>query len=110
MQWIVPTLSRYVVLGKVKACFHMKASLFQCPFAEMSHSKRLAVLRLSLALRTAAATAPALRERAVRAAVVVVAGLVPHETFKRPMLAIGKVHDIPPFGLYWAVRLGLRYI
>ena len=45
------------------------------------------------------AAAPALRERAVRAAVVVVAGLVPHETFKGPMIAIGKIHGIPPFGL-----------
>ena len=71
-QWIVPTLSRYVVLGKVKACFHMKASLFQCPFAEIRHSKRLDVLRLSLAFRTTAATAPALRERAIRAAVVTI--------------------------------------
>ena len=63
-----------------------------------------------LPLGTVAAAAPALRERAVRAAVVVVAGFVPHEAFKRPMIAIGKIHGIPPFGLYWAARLGLRYI
>lgn len=42
-------------------------------------------------------SAPALRERTVRAAVVVVAGLAPHETFKSPMIAIGKIHGIPPF-------------
>ena len=52
-----------------------------------------------LPLRTVTATTPALRERAVCAAVVLIAGLVPHEAFKGPMLAIGKVHDIPPFGL-----------
>ena len=52
-----------------------------------------------LTVRSVAAAAPELRERAVRAAVVVISGLVPHETFKGPMLAIGKVHDIPPFGL-----------
>ena len=52
-----------------------------------------------LAVRSMAAAAPAFRERAVHAAVVVITGLVPHETFKGPMLAIGKVHDIPPFGL-----------
>ncbi len=50
-------------------------------------------------LLTDAAAAPALRERAVRAAVVVIAGLVPHEAFKCPMIAIGKKHGIPPFGL-----------
>ena len=50
-------------------------------------------------LRTVAAAAPTLRERAVRAAVVVIAGLVPHETFKSPMIAIGKIHGIPPFGV-----------
>ena len=52
-----------------------------------------------LPLRSVAAAAPALRERAIHAAVVVVAGLVPHETFKSPMIAIGKIHRIPPFGL-----------
>ena len=52
-----------------------------------------------LAVWSVAAAAPALRERAVRAAVVMIAGLVPHEALKGPMLAIGKVHDIPPFGL-----------
>ena len=35
------------------------------------------------------AAAPALRKWAVGAAVVVVDGLVPHETFKSPMFAIG---------------------
>ena len=46
------------------------------------------------------AAAPALRKRAVCAAVVVVvAGLVPHETFKSPMIAIGKIHGIPPFSV-----------
>ena len=45
------------------------------------------------------ATAPALRKRAVCAAVVVVAGLVPHETFKCLVIAIGKEHGLPPFGL-----------
>ena len=45
------------------------------------------------------AAAPALRERAVRAAVVVIAGLVPHEALKCPMVAICKVHGIPPFGV-----------
>ena len=45
------------------------------------------------------AAAPALRERAVCAAVVVVARFVPHETFKSPMIAIGRIHGIPPFGV-----------
>ena len=44
------------------------------------------------------ATAPALRKRAVCAAVVVVAGLVPHEALKRLVIAIGEIHRIPPFG------------
>ena len=52
-----------------------------------------------LAIRPVAAAVPALRKRAVCAAVVVVAGLVPHETFKSPMIAIGKKHGIPPFGV-----------
>ena len=52
-----------------------------------------------LPLWSVAAAAPALRERAVRTAVVVVAWLVPHETFKSPMIAIGKIHGIPPFGV-----------
>ena len=51
-----------------------------------------------LAVWSVAAAAPALRERAVRAAVVVVAGLVPHETFKCLVIAIGKKHWVPPFG------------
>ena len=45
------------------------------------------------------AAAPALRKRAICSAVIVIAGLVPHETFKSPMIAIGKIHGIPPFGL-----------
>lgn len=41
---------------------------------------------------------PALRIRPVHAAVIVVAsGPALHETFKRPMIAIGKKHGIPPF-------------
>lgn len=44
------------------------------------------------------AAAPALRERAILAAVVVVAGLVPHEAYKGPMITIGEKHGIPPFG------------
>ena len=52
-----------------------------------------------LPLWSVAAAAPALRERAVRAAVVVISGLVPHETFKCSMIAIGKIHGIPPFGV-----------
>lgn len=50
-------------------------------------------------LLTDAAAAPALRKRAVGAAVVVVAWLVPYEAFKGPMIAIGKIYGIPPFGL-----------
>ena len=101
------TSSRYVVLEKVTACFRMKTSRLQCPFAEMSHSKRLAVLRLSLALRTKAAAAPALWERAVRTAVVVIAWLVPHEAFKGSMIAIREIHQFPPFefGLGLAVYI-----
>ena len=51
-----------------------------------------------LSVGAVAVAAPALRERAVRAAVVVVAGLVPHETFKCLVIAIGKKHWVPPFG------------
>ena len=29
----------------------------------------------------------------------VIAGFVPHEAFRCPMIAIGKVHGLPPFGL-----------
>jgi len=50
-----------------------------------------------LSVGSVAATAPAPRERAVCAADVVVAGLIPHEAFKRLMIAIGKVHSLPPF-------------
>lgn len=49
--------------------------------------------------RTMTAAAPALWIRAVRSAVILIAGLVPHETFKGTMIAIGKIHVIPPFGL-----------
>ena len=51
-----------------------------------------------LAVRSVAAAAPALRKRAVRAAVVVISGLVPHEAFKGLMIAIREIHRIPPFG------------
>ena len=50
-------------------------------------------------IMTSAEAIPTLPERAVRAVVVVIAGLVPHETFKSPMIAIGKIHGIPPFGV-----------
>lgn len=49
--------------------------------------------------RTMTAATPALWIRAVRSAVILIAGLVPHETFKGTMIAIGKIHGIPPFGL-----------
>ena len=60
-----------------------------------------------IAVRSVAATAPALRERAVCAAVVVVAGLVPHEPFKSLVIAISEIHRIPPFefGLGLAVYI-----
>ena len=37
-------------------------------------------------------------DKAVRSAVILIAGLVPHEAFKGTMIAIGKIHGIPPFG------------
>ena len=49
--------------------------------------------------RTMTAAAPALWIWAVRSAVILIAGLVLHETFKGAMIAIGKIHGIPPFGL-----------
>lgn len=49
--------------------------------------------------RTMTAAAPALWIRAVCSAVILIAGLVPHEAFKGTMIAIGKIHVIPPFGL-----------
>ena len=49
--------------------------------------------------RTMTAAAPALWIRAVCSAVILIAGLVPHEAFKGTMIAIGKIHGIPPFGL-----------
>ena len=51
-----------------------------------------------LSVRSVPAAAPALWERAVRAAVIVIAARRPsHETFKSPMIAMGKIHGIPPF-------------
>ena len=52
-----------------------------------------------LSVGSVAAAAPALRERAVSAAVVVISGLVPHETFKCLVIAIREIHGIPPFGV-----------
>ena len=49
--------------------------------------------------RTMTAAAPALWIRAVCSAVILISGLVPHEAFKGAMIAIGKIHGIPPFGL-----------
>jgi len=56
------------------------------------------------------AAAPALRERTIRAAVVVVARLVPHEAFKGPMIAIGEIHRIPPFEFGLGLAVGLQSI
>jgi hypothetical protein len=39
----------------------------------------------------------------------VIARFAPHEAFKCPTIAIGKVHGLPLFGLDWAARLGLQY-
>ena len=60
-----------------------------------------------LAVRSVAAAAPALREWAVRAAVVVIAGLVPHEAFIRLVIAIGKIHRIPPFEFGLGLAVGM---
>lgn len=49
--------------------------------------------------RAMTAAAPALWIRAGRSAVILIARLVPHEAFKGTMIAIGKIHGIPPFGL-----------
>lgn len=49
--------------------------------------------------RTMTAAAPALWIGAVRSAVILIAGLVPYEAFKGTMIAIGKIHGIPPFRL-----------
>ena len=54
-----------------------------------------------------AAAAPALRKRAVRAAVVVIAGFVPHEALKRLVIAIGEIHRIPPFGIGLGLAVGI---
>ena len=56
------------------------------------------------------AAAPALRKRAVCAAVVVISGLVPHEAFKGPMIAIGEIHRIPPFEFGLGLAVGLQSI
>ena len=63
-----------------------------------------------LSVGSVAAAAPALRKRAVRAAVVVVAGLVPHEALKRLVIAIGEIHRIPPFGSGLGLAVGMRSI
>jgi hypothetical protein len=49
--------------------------------------------------RTMTAAAPALWEGAVRSAVILFTGFVPNKAFKGTMIAIGKIHGIPPFGL-----------
>ena len=100
-------LSYCIVSALEKACFRKKTSLFQCLFVEMNYHKHSTVLMPSFALRVAAAAAPALRERAVRTAVVVISGLVPHEALKRLVIAIGEIHRIPPFeiGLGLAVYI-----
>ena len=63
-----------------------------------------------LAVWSVAAAAPALRERAVRAAVVVISGLDPHEALKRLVIAIGEIHRIPPFKIGLGLAVGLRSI
>ena len=47
---------------------------------------------------TSVEATPTLRERAVRAAVIVAAGLDPHEPFKCLVITIGKNHLFLPFG------------
>lgn len=63
-----------------------------------------------LTVRSVAAAAPALRERTIRAAVVVISGLVPHEAFKRLVIAIREIHRIPPFGSGLGLAVGMRSI
>ena len=63
-----------------------------------------------LTVRSVAAAAPALREWAVRAAVVVISGLVPHEALKRLVITIGEIHRIPPFVFELGLAVGLRSI
>ena len=71
-----------------------------------------------LAVRSVPAAAPALRVWAVLAAVIVVAAGCPsHETFKSPMIAMGKIHGIPPFkvklglcGIYKKIRFKVKRI
>ena len=60
-----------------------------------------------LAVRSVATAVPALRKRAVRAAVVVISGLVPHEALKRLVIAIGEIHRIPPFGSGLGLAVGV---
>ena len=112
------TASRFVhfifTIGMIPPCFGF-AGLRRCWGGLTSIPRRIAlsdgghaawgvgtlgVLAVPIfTVRSVAAAAPALRERAIRAAVVVVAGLVSHETFKSPMIAIGKIHGIPPFSV-----------
>ena len=63
-----------------------------------------------LAVWSVAAAAPALWKRAVRAAVVVISWLVPHEALKRLVIAIGEIHRIPPFGIGLGLAVWLRSI
>ena len=63
-----------------------------------------------LAVWSVAAAAPALRERAIHAAVVVISWLVPHEALKRLVIAIGEIHRIPPFVFELGLAVGKRYI
>ena len=60
-----------------------------------------------LAVRPVAAAAPALRVRAVRSAVVVISGLVPHEALKRLVITIGEIHRIPPFEFGLGLAVGM---
>ena len=112
------TASRFVhfvfTIGMIPPCFGF-AGLSRCWGGLTSIPRRIAlfdgghaawgvgalgVLAVPiLSVGPVATAVPALRKRAVRAAVVVVAGLVPHEAFKGPMIAIGKIHGLPPFGV-----------
>ena len=123
------TASRFVhfvfTIGMIPPCFGF-AGLRRCWGGLTSIPRRIAlfdgghaawgvgalgVLAVPIpAVWLVAAAAPALRERAVCAAVVVVAGLVPHETFKCLVIAIGKKHWFPPFGCGLGLAVGMRYI
>ena len=62
-----------------------------------------------LAVRSVPAATPALRVRAVFAAVIVVgAGCPSHETFKSPMIAICKIHGIPPLRSFWGFAVYIK--